>query len=144
MTDSFVVSRVSALAGIHHVKLPVTDPAASRDWYSRVLGFVTEIEFVEDDRLMGVAMIHPTTNTRLAVRRDRERAAALAGFDPVALAVDTRDDLDAWQRHLDQQATPHDPIAEAHIGWIITGIHDPDGIEIRIYTNQRPETRAPG
>ena len=28
------------LAGIHHVKIPVTDLSRSRDWYARVFGFV--------------------------------------------------------------------------------------------------------
>ncbi|HZG92180.1 MAG TPA: VOC family protein, partial [Pseudonocardia sp.] len=34
------------ISGFHHVKLPVSDVAASREWYQRVLGFRTEIEFV--------------------------------------------------------------------------------------------------
>jgi catechol 2,3-dioxygenase-like lactoylglutathione lyase family enzyme len=31
--------------GIHHVKLPVSDLARSREWYERVLGFTVEREF---------------------------------------------------------------------------------------------------
>jgi catechol 2,3-dioxygenase-like lactoylglutathione lyase family enzyme len=37
---------MSALRGFHHVKLPVSDVARSRDWYQRVLGFEVVIEFV--------------------------------------------------------------------------------------------------
>lgn len=88
---------------------------------------------------MGVAMIHPASSTRLAVRFDPERAGALAGFDPIALAVGTRDDLDGWSCHFDRIGVEHSPITEAHIGWIIAGLHDPDGIEVRMYTNQRPD-----
>ena len=29
------------VAGIHHIKLPVSDVARSRAWYERVLGFET-------------------------------------------------------------------------------------------------------
>jgi catechol 2,3-dioxygenase-like lactoylglutathione lyase family enzyme len=126
------------LAGIHHVKLPVTDPERSRDWYQRVFGFTTELDFVEDGRLMGVAMIDPASQIRLAVRREPDRAQVLYGFDPIALAVATRAELEAWRRWLEQQKIAHQPVTQAHIGWIISGIHDPDGIEIRLYTLERP------
>ena len=128
----------ASLAGVHHVKLPVRDPGRSRDWYQEVFGFVTELDFVEDGRLMGVAMIDPSSQFRFAVRRDAQRAEALAGFDPVALAVGTRADLETWVERLDQQGVVHQPIAKTHAGWIVTGIHDPDGIEVRLYTLERP------
>jgi catechol 2,3-dioxygenase-like lactoylglutathione lyase family enzyme len=82
------------LCGVHHVKLPVTDVQASRDWYCRVLGFQPELDFVEDGTLMGVGLSHPG-GLRLALRCDRDRIAALVGFDPVALAVPGRAELDA-------------------------------------------------
>src|SRR4051794_31001913 len=39
---------MAGISGIHHVKLRVSDIAASRAWYERVLGFAVEIEFEED------------------------------------------------------------------------------------------------
>ena len=45
------------ICGFHHVKLPVTDVARSRDWFCRVLGFEPEIDFVEDGVLMGVGLV---------------------------------------------------------------------------------------
>jgi catechol 2,3-dioxygenase-like lactoylglutathione lyase family enzyme len=42
-----------ALAGIHHVKLPVTDLARSLEWYRSRLGYAVHIEFVEQGTLMG-------------------------------------------------------------------------------------------
>ena len=125
------------IAGIHHVKLPVADPGASRDWYCRVLGFEQEIEFVEEGRLMGVALIDPASSLRFAVRRDPERAAALGHFDPVALAVTTRAELETWVPRLDELGVRHTPIINGHIGWVL-GFWDPDGIEIRLYTLERP------
>jgi catechol 2,3-dioxygenase-like lactoylglutathione lyase family enzyme len=45
-----------ALAGIHHVKIPVTDPARAIDWYGRLFGFVATTEFSEaDGQVLGVA-----------------------------------------------------------------------------------------
>src|SRR5579885_3723499 len=75
-------TRMPVVCGVHHVKLPVRDPATSRDWYVRVLGFEQEIEFVEDGVLMGVALHDPGSGVRFAVRRAPERTEALRGFDP--------------------------------------------------------------
>src|SRR3989442_15793677 len=60
----------TAINGFHHVKLPVTDLARSRDWYARVLGLQTHIEFVEGGVLMGVAMRDPDDSIGLALRHD--------------------------------------------------------------------------
>ena len=44
-----------ALAGVHHLKLPVTDLARSREWYHSRLGYQVQAEFVEQGQLMGYA-----------------------------------------------------------------------------------------
>ena len=43
-----------ALAGIHHVKFPVSDVAASRAWYEEVFGLTVQLEF-RDEALRAVA-----------------------------------------------------------------------------------------
>jgi catechol 2,3-dioxygenase-like lactoylglutathione lyase family enzyme len=53
-----------ALAGIHHLKLPVTDLARSREWYQSRLGYQVQMEFVEQGTLMGYA-----SPTRTGARR---------------------------------------------------------------------------
>jgi catechol-2,3-dioxygenase len=116
------------------VKLPVTDVCRSRDWYGRVLGFQTEIEFVEEGVLMGVAMRDAANSLHLAFRLAPERASALAGFDPIAVAVADRSELEAWARHLDELNQPNGGIVAGHIGWVIVGLTDPDGVEVRLYT----------
>lgn len=122
------------ICGFHHVKVPVTDVARSRDWFCRVLRFEPEIDFVEDGVLMGVALRDPKGTVRLALRFAPQRAAALAGFDPIALAVASRSELESWARHLDELNVPYDGIVSGHVGWLITGLRDPDGIEVRLYT----------
>ena len=77
----------TAINGFHHVKLPVADLARSRDWYARVLGLQTHIEFAEGGVLMGVAMRDADGSIDLALRHDPPRAAALAGFDPLARGI---------------------------------------------------------
>jgi hypothetical protein len=73
----------------------------------------------------------------LAARHDPRRAAALAGFDPIALGVPTHADLEAWVSRLDALGQPHGGIVTGHRGWVLVGLHDPDGIEVRLYTIER-------
>jgi catechol 2,3-dioxygenase-like lactoylglutathione lyase family enzyme len=125
---------MASFQGFHHVKLPVTDVARTRDWYERVLGFGLRIEFVEEGVLMGVAMADPSGTVQLGFRCDPDRAKALAGFDPVAIGIPTRADLDEWRDKLTSLGEQHDGIIEGHAGSVLVGLHDPDGIEVRLYT----------
>ena len=123
-------------SGIHHVKLPVSDVTRSRAWYERVLGFETVIEFVEDDEVQGVALARDGCQPQIALRRDPVRARALAGFDPVALSVASSDDVRAWSAALDQAGQTHGGVVTGHRGGaVLVGLHDPDGIEIRLYAD---------
>jgi catechol 2,3-dioxygenase-like lactoylglutathione lyase family enzyme len=125
-----------ALSGIHHVKLPVSDLARSRAWYESVLGFTVDIEFVEEGVLRGLALTDPGRSIALALRRDPVRAAALVGFDPLAILVPTRDEVLAWRAHLDALGRPHGGVVTGHRGGsVLVGLHDPDGLEIRLYAD---------
>jgi catechol 2,3-dioxygenase-like lactoylglutathione lyase family enzyme len=127
---------MSALSGFHHVKLPVSDVARSRDWYVRVLGLQVVIEFVEDDVLMGVALGDTAQGLSIALRHDPVRAAALSGFDAMALLLPTRDDVKHWCARLDDLDESHSGVVTGHNGGsVLVGLHDPDGIEIRLYAD---------
>ncbi|MDG6101931.1 VOC family protein [Dactylosporangium aurantiacum] len=132
----------TAINGFHHVKLPVTDPVRSRDWYARVLGLRTHLEFVEEGELMGVAMRDPGDSIELALRRDPARAAVLAGFDPLALQLPTPAALDGWQRHFEDLGEPHGGIVTGRMGRVLVGLHDPDGIEVRLYLPAEASSRG--
>ncbi|MCM4083786.1 VOC family protein [Paractinoplanes hotanensis] len=122
------------LSGIHHVKLPVSDLNRSRDWYTSVLGLRVEIEFIEEGALQGLALADEEGRLRLALRLDPARAQALSGFDLVALEVSQREDVKAWRERLDDLGQPHGGLLTGHNGGsVLVGLHDPDGIEIRLY-----------
>ncbi len=124
------------LAPIHHIKIPVSDVRVSTQWYLRVLGLEVAIEFIEDGELRGVALQAPDGTTPIALRHDPERAAALAGFDLVALGVPTRDGVQAWADHLAAIGQQHGGIVTGHHGGtVLVGLHDPDGIELRLYAD---------
>lgn len=125
------------LAGLHHVKFPVTDLARSRIWYERVFGLVAELEFHEaDGSLHGVAYRLPGCEVKVALRQDPEVARALCGFQPVSFAVTDRGALDTWVDWLDGIEVQHSPILEASVGWMLI-VHDPDGIELHLYSWQQ-------
>ncbi len=129
-------SDAPTLAGIHHLKLPVTDLARSREWYQSRLGYQVQVEFVEQGNLMGYAMFHPNGGPPLALRLDPERARAAAGFDYFAIGVPDKDTIERLAGRLAALGERHAGVHWATIGWILPELHDPDGHEVRFYTMQ--------
>ncbi|MFI6461603.1 VOC family protein [Streptomyces sp. NPDC050528] len=123
------------LAGIHHVKMPVTDLDRSRDWYGRVLGFKVTYEFQDEDGVVrGVAGEVPGLgDSMLCLRVNSQAAQGCQGFDPVSFAVRDRADVEAWAAHLDTLGVPHSPVIEASIGWLLV-FNDPDGLDLHLYS----------
>ena len=133
-----------ALAGVHHLKLPVSDLERSRAWYESRLGYELAREFVEGGTLMGVALRHPNGGPGLALRLDPDRAAAAAGFDYFAIGVPDKDALDDLARRLTALGEHHAGVHVASTGWILPLLHDPDGHEVRFYTIAHHTELDPG
>jgi catechol 2,3-dioxygenase-like lactoylglutathione lyase family enzyme len=125
---------VPVLAGVHHLKLPVSDLTRSAEWYQSRLGYRVAAEFVEQGTLMGYAMAHPAGGPDLALRLDPDRARAAAGFDYFSVGVPDREALDALAARLTGLGEEHAGVHWASIGWILPLLHDPDGHEVRFYT----------
>ena len=128
------MTEVPVLAGVHHLKLPVSDLTRSAEWYQSRLGYRVAAEFVEQGTLMGYAMAHPAGGPDLALRLDPDRARAAAGFDYFSIGVPDRDALDAMAARLTGLGEEHAGVHWASIGWILPLLHDPDGHEVRFYT----------
>jgi catechol 2,3-dioxygenase-like lactoylglutathione lyase family enzyme len=134
-----------ALAGVHHLKLPVSDLARSRQWYRSRLGYEVRIEFVEQGKLMGYGLEHPNGGPRLGLRFDPARARAAAGFDYFAIGVPDKVAIDRLAGQLSALGEDHAGVHFASIGWILPQLHDPDGHEIRFYTiEHHTDARASG
>jgi catechol 2,3-dioxygenase-like lactoylglutathione lyase family enzyme len=123
------------LAGIHHVKIPVTDLDRAVDWYGRVFGFVTTMAFPgADGRVLGVAGEMPGLgDTQVTFRVNQAAAQGCRGFDPVSYAVAGRADVEAWATYLDALGVNHSPVIEASVGWLLV-FNDPDGLELHLYS----------
>ena len=132
-----------ALAGIFAVKLPVQDLAAIRRWYEGVFGLELQFEFPDDDGVVrGVAYSVPGLGETALALRERPDVAGLSGFDPVIFAVADRAAIDAWAAHLEGLGVPHQ-VVEATIGWMLL-FHDPDGLEIHLYSRTRSDVDNSG
>ena len=128
MTDAPV------LDGIHHLKLPVSDLPRSLAWYQDRLGYLVMQEFVEDGVLMGIAMTHPRGGPDLAIRLDPDRARVAAGFDYFAIGGPGRDAIEALAARFTDRDDAHAGVHRTPVGWVLPGVHDPDGHEVRFYT----------
>ena len=84
-------------------------------------------DFVEDGVRMGVAMTHPNGGPDLALRCDPDRARAAAGFDYFSIGVPGHDPIDALAARLTERGVPHDGVHRTPVGWVLLGVHDPDG-----------------
>lgn len=126
------------LVGIAGVKIPVTNLTRSRAWYEEVFGLRAMLEFPDDNGVVrGVGYDVPgVPDTWIALRENPEVARGIAGFDPVIYAVEDRDAVEAWAARLDELGIPHSPVIDATLGWMLV-FHDPDGIEIHLYSRER-------
>jgi catechol 2,3-dioxygenase-like lactoylglutathione lyase family enzyme len=124
------------ILGIHHVRVPVSDVSASRDWYRDVLGFEVMLDYEEEEGLVGVVMRREASMT-VGLHLDPERAAALSGFCLLALEVGGQPALYDWVEYLDGQGVAHFGVREGHLGLLVE-VPDPDGVLVQLHTAEHP------
>ena len=89
---------------------------------------------------MGIALQHPNGGPVLSLRLDGPRAEASAGFDYFSVAVPDRMAIEDLAATLTDLGESHAGVHCATIGWILPGLHDPDGHDVRFYTQQEHTT----
>ncbi|SFT91277.1 VOC family protein [Arthrobacter sp. ov118] len=129
-------TQVPQFDGVHHLKLPVSDLDRSLEWYRSRLGYAVAMEFRENGLVMGLALYHPNGGPRLALRLDPGKAASSSGFDYFSIGVPTKAAMEALSARLTQLGDAHAGVQVASLGWILSGLLDPDGHEIRFYTTE--------
>lgn len=122
--------------GLHHVRIPVSDPWRSREWYSRVMGFIPVLDLERESGVVGVVLRHPT-GLVIGLHEEKPRAAALRGFAVLSMAVADPLDLERWCARLDQLGVAHGSVCEGHLGPYLE-VPDPDGILMRFHSGVAP------
>jgi catechol 2,3-dioxygenase-like lactoylglutathione lyase family enzyme len=136
------------ITGMFNVKVPVRDVARSRAWYHEVLGFAVDMEFPDETGVVRGVTGHlaGVPDVFFSLRENPEGAAGMEGADLVGLAVADRAAIEAWAARLDELGIEHSPTIDATVGWLLV-FHDPDGIEIHLYSQERhgiDQTGRPG
>lgn len=122
--------------GFHHIRVPVSDVPASREWYVEVLGFEAVLDYEEEDRLVGVVLRLPAGGT-IHLHEQPDFARALKGFAILALSVRAVADLEIWSDRLDDLGVDHGGITVGHSGWFLHCL-DPDGLQVQLHTLEQP------
>jgi catechol 2,3-dioxygenase-like lactoylglutathione lyase family enzyme len=135
---------VPSLDGVHHLKLPVADLDRTAKWYSSRLGYRPMIRFTKGGQDTGLVMVHSDGGPMLSFVRDAERAKRVAGFDYFSIGVRDKKTLDALAARLQSFGEAHAGVHFATVGWILPDTHDPDGHEVRFYTNDHHSAPAEG
>ena len=123
-------------ATLHHIALTVNDLEASIAWYARVFGISYQMEEAHEG---GVGKLLADEQWRLVIvlhHHDANPGEAFSerrtGLDHVGLAVPSRTELEAWQRHLAGLGVRQSPIADRPYGSVLV-FRDPDNIQLEMF-----------
>ena len=129
--------------GVSHVQLTVRDADRSAAWYERVLCMQLLGEFPQF-ATPGVAarvvqLRNPATGIHIGVIQhesgdEGEFSEFRVGLDHLALAVDSREELEQWVEHLDGCGAPHSGIRDMPYGGSVVVLRDPDNIQLELFT----------
>jgi glyoxylase I family protein len=133
-------------ARLHHLALTVHDLDASVDWYGRVFGIRPQLDvphqggvgrLLADDAWQLLIVLHRHDATTGELFQETR-----PGLDHIGLVVATRDDLVAWQSHLEalgvtraeaaDRPLTQAPIADEAYGSVLV-LRDPDNIQLELF-----------
>jgi len=140
-----------ATAGIHHLRLTVTDVQRSREFYTSLLGFQVAVESppagdpAADEAFKvlfgGVVMIRGSLLMGLrpmAPAGDRFHPDRV-GLDHLSFDVASREDLEQAIRLFDEHGVTHGVITRlAGFGIDVLPFEDPDGIQLELTAPAAP------
>ena len=126
------------VTGLSHIDLTVSDAERSAAWYRESLGLEQIYETDSPGTFAGrlINMVEPSTGLIISmVQHERSEPGAFSefrvGLDHLALAVESRDDLEAWVEHFDRVGVQHSGITDTWYGSVLV-FRDPDGIQLEL------------
>lgn len=121
--------------GVHHIRLIVTDPVRSRDFYTSLLNFTVAAELppgfvlTNGNMLLGVT---PPWDESKAISNDRFSCNRV-GLDHLSLGVANRAELEKAAALFEQHGVEHGEVRDLPpFGITILSFSDPDGIQLEL------------
>ena len=121
--------------GVHHIRLIVTDPIRSRDFYTSLLNFTVAAELppgfvlTNGQILLGVT---PPWDMSQAIENDRFSPHRV-GLDHLSFAVADRAELEKAAALFAEQGVEHGEVRDLPaFGITILSFSDPDGIQVEL------------
>jgi catechol 2,3-dioxygenase-like lactoylglutathione lyase family enzyme len=128
---------MSDLQSVSHIAFTVTDLARSKEWYTKVLGWQAMYD-AEDGGISYSLGTVPGVGIFLTLRHHSTGSGD--GFDPgrtgldhFAFGVDSRGDLEEWEKRFDEMGVTYTPIVDAPYGHVLN-FKDPDNIALELFT----------
>lgn len=121
--------------GVHHIRLIVTDPVRSRDFYTRFLNFTVAAElppgFVLTNGHILLGMTSAWDKSQ-AIENDRFSPNRV-GLDHLSFSVDSRAELEKAAALFEQHGIEHGEVRDLPpFGITILSFSDPDGIQLEL------------
>lgn len=121
--------------GVHHIRLIVTDPVRSRDFYTRMLNFQVAMELppgfvlTNGNMLLGITSPWDTSQAPLNDRFSPNRV----GLDHLSFGVANRAELDKAAALFNEHGVEHGEVRDLpDFGITILPFYDPDGIQLEL------------
>jgi len=141
MTDA--VQGRPDISGFHHVAITATDADASVAWYQRVFGLqplpMKFPHYAAAESGYSIVLLEPTQGWCIGIHRHAANVGAPAdetvtGLDHFALAVASREDLDAWAAWLDGLGVGHAGVTDTTdpVPYSVLVFRDPDNIQLEL------------
>jgi catechol-2,3-dioxygenase len=132
------------VTGVSHIDLTVSNAERSAAWYRDALGMEHVLTTDSTDTFAGrvITLIAPSTRVIISmVEHDRAEPGAFSefrvGLDHLALAVDSRSELEDWIDHFDRIGVAHSGITDMPYGSVLV-FRDPDGIQLELFALPPP------
>lgn len=123
--------------GVHHIRLIVTDPVRSRDFYTSLLNFTVAAELppgfvlTNGHILLGIT---PAWDMSQAIANDHFSPHRV-GLDHLSFSVDNRAELEKAAALFEEHGVEHGDVRDLPpFGITILSFSDPDGIQIELTT----------
>lgn len=126
---------VISTTGVHHIRLIVTDPVRSRDFYTSLLNFTVAAELppgfvlTNGNILLGVT---PPWDESQAIANDYFSPNRV-GLDHLSFGVANRAELEKAAALFDERGVEHGEVRDLPpFGITILSFSDPDGIQLEL------------